>query len=796
MSDWPLVPSPDAPSGPSATDSGDAAARVSELRRLLEYHSRRYYVLDDPEISDAEYDTLFRELQALEKAHPELDDPNSPTRRVGAPPLEGFEEYVHALPMYSLDNAMLLDEWREFAARAPRFFADEAARSVTLDVRRIVGRELDEKAEDKCRKSVKKAVEELLSAAPGTEYAKRFAEAARLGARELLGNSAPLFMNDFAPSLLAQIPADAWAELPEALGRYWADPKMDGLAIEIIYEDGRFVRAATRGDGVRGEDVTANVRTIRTLPMRLASADGAPVPRLLEVRGEVIMTKKDFHALNERQAERGEKVFANPRNAAAGSLRQLDSSVTARRPLRFMAYGVGRVEWPDGAEARSERWASQAQLMEGLAAMGLPIPPEVKLCASPEKVAERFTLLGEERDSLPFEIDGLVAKLDSLALQRVLGFTARAPRWALALKFPAHQAETVLERIEIQVGRTGVLTPVAKLTPVEVGGVVVSSATLHNEGLIREKDLREGDHVLVQRAGDVIPEVVRPLVEKRSGKEEPYEFPSTCPKCHSQAELEENEKTGTRIWRCINLACPATRLRGLAHFVSKAGLDIEGLGGKWIETLVDKGLLTSPADLFTLREKDLLELDRMGEKLASNFVASIEDARKQAALDRLVAALGIRHVGEEIARLLAERFDSLDAMAEATTEELSEVPKVGPEIAASVADFFANEENRKLLARFRELGLWPTAGETESTGPRTALSDRKVLFTGSLPDMPRSEAERRAREAGAVIASGVSKSLDYLVVGEKPGSKLAKAQTAGVRIIDLSEFLELCRPIA
>jgi len=768
----------------------EARERARELREVLDYHNRRYYVLDDPEISDAEYDALFRELSELEARHPELFDPASPTRRVGGAPLEGFSQYVHALPMYSLDNAMSPDEWREFAARVPRFFADEAARGVAEELASLRGGALDEKTGEKCRRSVKKAVEDLLAAPVGTDFKGRFALAARLAAREVLGNAAPLFMDAFSPRLLSELPAEVWNDLPGALSRWWTDPKMDGLAVEVIYEDGVFVRGATRGDGVTGEDVTENMRTVRNLPLRLERAAG-PVPDLLEVRGEVILPRRDFAVLNARQAEEGGKVFANPRNAAAGSVRQLDSRVTARRPLRFLAYGAGRTEWGAGGAA----WTSQSAIMAGLAALGFQIPPETRLCASGEEVAERFARLGALRDSLPFEIDGLVAKLDSLALQRVVGFTARAPRWALALKFPAHQAETRLLGIDIQVGRTGVLTPVARLDPVEVGGVVVSNATLHNETMIRQKDVRVGDTVVVQRAGDVIPEIVRAVPEKRLPDAAPFDFPRRCPSCDSEAELEENPKTGTRVWRCINLACPATRLRGIVHFVSKAGLDIEGVGEKWIETLVEKGMLASPADLFTLREHDLLQLDRMGEKSAANFVSGIAQARERVTLDRFLAALGIRHVGEEIARLLAERYGSLDAVMSADADDLMQTPKVGPEIATSVADFFANSENRGLLERFRGLGLWPVMGGGAPAGPRTRLSGKKVLFTGSLGGLTRGEAERRAREAGAAVASGVSRGLDYLIVGEKAGSKLDKAARLGIQTLTLEQFMEFAKSL-
>lgn len=774
-----------------STDPDMPGERAAFLRREIERHNRLYYTLDAPEISDAEYDLLFRELQELEARHPELAVPDSPTRRVGGEVLEGFAEYVHALPMYSLDNAMSLEEWREFAARVPRFFADEAARRVVEEISRLAGGKLDQKTLEKARREVKKAAEDLTrppsdGVTPVADPAFEFARAARLAARAAVGHAAPLLLEGYSPSLLRDLAEDVWRDLPCALRRYWADPKLDGLAVEVVYENGRFVLAATRGDGERGEDVSVNLRTVRNLPLTLDESQG-PAPRLIDVRGEVIIGKADFHALNVRQAEVGGKVFANPRNAAAGSVRQLDSRITARRPLRFMAYGVGRVEWAEGREG----WRTQSEIMAGLAALGFAVPPQAGPCETVEEVARRFESLGVERETLPFEIDGLVAKLDSLALQRMLGFTARAPRFALALKFPAYQAETVLERIDIQVGRTGVLTPVAKLRPVEVGGVTVSSATLHNESLIREKDLRVGDHVLIQRAGDVIPEVVRPLVERRVGAEKPFEFPRTCPSCGSEVHASSD-----RVWRCQNLVCPAVRRQRIVHFVSKAGLDIEGVGRKWVEVLVDKGFVTTPADLFTIEASQLLTLERMGEKLAANFVSGIAAAKERATLDRLLAALGIPLVGEETARVLAEHFRSLDALQQATAGELTALPGISDKIAESVTDFFANEQNRELFGRFRELGLWPRLDAKELPGPRTALSGRKVLFTGSLNGLTRSEAERAARDAGAVVASGVSKTLDYLVAGEKAGSKLDKARKLGVRIISQDEFMHLCRPLA
>lgn len=666
--------------------------RAKELRRLLEYHNRRYYVLDDPEISDPEYDALFRELQAIEAEHPELDDPNSPTKRVGGAPARGFEEYVRPLPMLSLDNAMNLDEWEAFLVR----------------------------------------VEKALGQRPD----------------------------------------------------FWVDPKMDGLALECVYENGRLRLAATRGDGERGEVVTNNMRTVRNLPLTL---EGKDVPSLLEVRGEVVMRTADFEALNERQRKAGNKIFANPRNASAGSVRQLDPKVAAARPLRFMAYGVGRVEWSGGGSLLSygREWTSQEEIMRGLEGLGFEIQPQAgKLPAA--DVAGYFQDMQERRDSLPFEIDGVVAKVDSVEAQRALGNTSRAPRWALALKFPAHQARTTIADIRIQVGRTGVLTPVAELVPVRVGGVEVSRATLHNADEIAAKDFRVGDEVVVQRAGDVIPQLVRVVNPGREGRGEPFAYPDHCPVCGSEAV----RLPGEVATRCTNVSCPAVRVRSLEHFVSKAGLDMQGVGKKWVARLATDGVLTTPADLFTIGKETLLKYEGMGSKSAENFISSAREAGQGAGLDRLISALGIRLVGEQTARTLAASYADLEALGRATATELQELPDIGPEVAASVTAFFDNEANRQLLERFRELGVWPTGGSPERV-EESALTGKKIVFTGSLEGMSRPEAEAIAREVGAVPVKSVSKKTDYVVAGEAAGSKLTKARELGVEVIDLDTFLRL-----
>ncbi len=675
--------------------------RARELRDLIRHHDYCYYVLDAPEIEDAAYDALFRELKELEAAHSELDDPNSPTKRVGGAPLTIFASRPHRLRMYSLDNAMSEAEWLDFLTRAANKLERE-------DI----------------------AFEQT----------------------------------------------------------FWVDPKFDGLALEIIYEKGVYAGALTRGDGETGEDVTENVRTIRNVPLDLrsqAAKAGLPVPRLLEVRGEVVMTRQAFYELNERQREQGGKVFANPRNAAAGSVRQLDSRISASRPLTFFAYGIGLLEWGNGEPG----WRTQEEVMTGLRALGIRDSGEGRAVGR-DDVYPYFLALGKRRQDLPFEIDGAVVKVNNLSQQQALGFTDRAPRFALALKFPAHEAETVLREIQVQVGRTGVLTPVAILDPVSLGGVTVARATLHNEDEIKAKDLRRGDTVVVRRAGDVIPEVVKVVPEKRPADAEPFAFPPDCPSCGSPVV----RAPGEAAWRCVNLACPAMRLRGMAYFVSKSGLDIDGLGSKWIKTLVDKGMVETPADLFTLTEADLLPLERMAEKSAANFVAAVDKARQNATLAKLIAALGIRLVGSRTARTLAEHFPDLDALGAATVEDLTALPDIGPEVAASIREFFDNEANCRLLTRFKAIGLWPRhTVKARARAAETPLSGKRFLFTGTLPDMTRPEAQKRVEAAGGVVVSAVSKKLDYLVAGADPGSKLAKARELGVTVLEPEAFADLLR---
>lgn len=582
--------------------------------------------------------------------------------------------------------------------------------------------------------------------------------------------------------------AEEWQEfvarmqraLPEVPLAFWCDPKLDGLALEIIYENGILQQALTRGDGEEGEVVTEAVRTIRTVPLRLRGA--GPFPERLEVRGEVVIYKKDFAAINEHRESLGQKLLANPRNAAAGALRQLDVANTQQMPLRFLAYSLGEARW-----GRALPCHFQHELATRLRDYGFLTPPDGRLCADPAAVEAYVESVRQGRADFPMEIDGAVAKQDDLEAQEALGFTARAPRFAIAFKFPAMQVHTRLTGIEIQVGRTGVLTPVAQLEPVAVGGVMVTRATLHNEDEILAKDVRVGDTVIVQRAGDVIPEVVGPVLEERPSGARPFEFPHICPVCGEPAHREPGEAA----WRCGNISCPAVRLRSICHFVSKAGLDVQGVGQKWIEQLVSSDHVTSPEQLFRLTVQDLLPFDRMGDVLARKIVDAFDDARHNATLARLISALGIRHVGEQTARMLAAHFHDMDALAAADTQRLLELPDVGPEVASSIRSFFESPANQHMLAGLREAGLWPVAApEPAAAGGEGPLQGKKILFTGTL-SMPRGKAKQLAEAAGAVVLGSVSKKLDILVVGEDPGSKLEKAQSLGIAVLDEAAFLGL-----
>jgi DNA ligase (NAD+) len=668
-----------------------AHRRIAALREELAHHDYRYYVLDDPELPDAEYDRLMRELRALEAENPELITPDSPTQRVSGEVAQGFAEVRHGVPMLSLDNA----------------FSDQDIEAFDRRIR------------------------------------------TRLGAGE-----EPL--------------------------EYSAEPKLDGLAVSLRYRAGELALAATRGDGTTGEDITANIRTIRAVPLRLRGV----APALLEVRGEVFMPLEGFRRMNAAAAAAGEKVFANPRNAAAGSLRQLDARMTAKRPLAVFFYGTG--QWREG-----EPPASQSALIGQFKDWGLPTNPETRLVRGVSGCLEYYRAIGARRSALEYQIDGVVYKVNSRALQETLGFVSRAPRWAIAHKFPADEALTVVREIEFQVGRTGVLTPVARLDPVQVAGVTVSNATLHNMDEVERKDVWCGDTVVVRRAGDVIPEVVRVLLERRGADAKPVRLPAKCPVCGSPVVRVEGEAAA----RCSGaFTCPAQRKEALRHFASRRALDIEGLGDKLIDQMVDQELLRAPSDIFALDSKALIELERMGEKSAANLLAAIEHS-KHTTLPRLLNGLGIPGVGESTAAALATHFGALEALQAASAEQILAVPDVGPVIAASVQGFFADRRHAREITRLRQLGLeWPEGPPASARrAPPGPLDGVTVVLTGSLDGMTREQASERLAALGAKVSGSVSKKTSYLIAGAEAGSKLDRAQALGVVVLDESGLNTLLR---
>ena len=666
--------------------------RVEELREEIRQHNYRYYVLNEPSVPDAEYDRLMRELEALEQKFPELQDPDSPTRRVGTTPVGEFGEVRHGVPMLSLANAFSEDELRDFH-------------------RRVIDRlELDE--------------------AEGEQLV------------------------------------------------YHAEPKMDGVAVSLRYEDGRFVQGATRGDGTTGEDVTHNVRTIRSVPLRLR---GSGYPRVLEIRGEVFMPKAGFEEFNRKAAEAGEKTFVNPRNAASGSLRQLDPRITAKRPLEIFVYGIGEYsggELPD----------RQSGILEQLRDWGHRTCPETATVHGAEGCLGFYRQIAEKRDSLPYEIDGVVYKVDRLDQQRELGYVSRAPRWAIAHKFAAQEELTVVRDVEFQVGRTGAITPVARLEPVFVGGVTVSNVTLHNMDEIARKDVRIGDTVIVRRAGDVIPEIVSVVTERRPKNAKQVSLPGHCPVCGSAVERPEGEA----VARCSGgLICAAQRKESLRHFASRRAMDVDGLGEKIIEQLVESGRVESPDDLYRLTAEELAALDRMGEKSADNLVAALEKS-KETTLDRFLYALGIREVGEATAVNLARYFGDLDALMAADEEALEQVPDVGPIVASHIHAFFAEERNRKVIRALQELGVsWPKGEPAAAASESGPFAGKTVVLTGTLESMTRDEAKDLIRAAGGKVTGSVSKKTDFVVVGGNAGSKLEKAQSLGVEIVDEERFMRM-----
>ncbi len=665
-----------------------ASERVQQLRAEIERHNRQYYVLDAPLIPDAEYDRLFRELQALEAAHPELASAASPTQRVGAAPQAEFKPVAHRTPMLSLNNAFSADEVEAFDRRA----------------------------------------------------------------REALGATGDI--------------------------EYAAEPKFDGLAVGLTYENGIFTRGATRGDGLSGEDVTLNLRTLANLPLRL---DCVAPPRLIEVRGEVLMLRSDFNRLNARQREKGEKEFVNPRNAAAGSLRQLDSRITAQRSLRFFAYAIGVVE---GYVLPANHFAA----LDLLVAWGLPVAAERRRVSGLAGLLGYFAELGAKRAALPYDIDGVVYKVDSLEAQERLGFVSRAPRFAIAHKFPAEEAFTELLGIDVQVGRTGALTPVARLTPVFVGGVTVTNATLHNQGEIDRKDLRVGDTVIVRRAGDVIPEVVGPVLERRPGDLPRFKllerYPN-CPVCGSHVVRADDEA----VARCSGgLYCPAQRKQALLHFASRRAMDIEGLGDKLVDQLVDGDIVRTPADLYKLGLLALANLERMAEKSATNLLAAIEKS-KQTTLARFIYALGIRNVGEATARDLARHFGRLELVLAADEDALMQVADVGPIVAQCLRQFCTEPHNLEVIAQLRAAGVaWSEGEGAAKPSAATAVAGKVFVLTGTMPTLTREQAKELIDAAGGKVSGSVSKKTDYVVAGADAGSKLDKAQELGVTVINEAQL--------
>lgn len=683
-----------------------SATRIQDLaltlREQLERYAYEYYVLDRPTVPDAEYDRLFRELQALEAQHPELQTPDSPTQRVGGSPLTAFEQVTHQVPMLSLNNAF---EEGDVAA-----------------------------------------------------FDRRVREGSGL-------NAVP----------------------------YEVGPKFDGLAISLRYEDGLLVQGATRGDGTTGENVTQNLKTIQAIPLRLKMSSP---PRILEVRGEVLMLKADFAHLNQLQDQRGDKRFANPRNAAAGSLRQLDSKITASRKLHFFAYGVAIC---DGVSLPSK----QSDIMNWLKEIGFPVAPESSSALGVAGLLDYYQRIGELRSQLPYDIDGVVYKVDSLEIQKVLGFVSRAPRFAIAHKYPAEEALTLVEAIDIQVGRTGALTPVARLNPVFVGGVTVTNATLHNEQEVHRKDIRVGDTVIVRRAGDVIPEVLSTVLERRLMREVPgadlfsmaqepvypaFEMPKNCPVCGSHVDKAVDEA----IARCTGgLFCAAQRKQAIIHFASRRAMDVDGLGDKLIEQLVDLGWVKTPADLYALQASQLASMDRMAEKSAQNILYAIEQSR-HTTLARFIYALGIRNVGEATARDLANHFGSIEALMMATEEALLQVPDVGPIVASSIRSFLDEPHNLDVILALRQAGVtWPTIEVVRQEG---VFTGKTVVLTGTMPSMTRDEAKQLIEQQGGKVAGSVSKKTDYVVAGEAAGSKLTKAEELGLVIIDEDQFRSLLKP--
>lgn len=662
-----------------------AATEIDRLRRELAEHNRRYYLLDSPTISDADYDKLLRRLERLEGEHPDLVSPDSPTQRPGTAPLDTFARFEHLRPMLSLSNVFNDGELEEFLARVEK----------------------------------------------------------GLGTSEV---------------------------------SYVCEPKLDGVAVNLIYERGDLIRAGTRGDGTSGEDITSNARTIKTVPLKLEKHPDAPAPERIEIRGEVVIEIRDFAELNAQREERGEAVFANPRNSAAGALRQLDPRITAERPLEFYAHSHGIVE--------GGTFARHTEFLAAVGRWGFKTHGAIRRANSKEEIVQYYSWLTDQRDSLDVDIDGVVIKVDSAAQRDLLGELSRSPRWATAYKFKPRQGVTRINRIFASVGRLGTITPVAELEPVAVSGVTITNASLHNMDEIKRKDIRIGDWVTVERAGDVIPYIVGPIVERRDGSEKCFRMVRTCPACGSKVVRLEDEVA----YRCTGRSCPAQLKETVRHFASKNAMDIDGLGEKLVTQLVDAELVRSFADLYRLDAEQLAGLDRMGAKSAANLVKAIDASRTQR-LERLIFALGIRHVGEHAGRVLSQAFGSLEAIAAASEEDLVALDGIGPEMAASLRAFFDDPANAELVSELSEVGLRPTVAAPRSGG---SLAGSTFVITGTL-STPRNRIKNLIQEAGGTVGSSVSKKTDYLVAGEAAGSKLKKAEELGVRVIDEQTLRSMLR---
>jgi DNA ligase (NAD+) len=673
---------------------GKALEKITALVRSLNDHAYRYYVLSQPTISDAEYDELFRELQKLEAAHPDLILSDSPTQRVGGKPLEGFATVRHSIPMLSLDNAMNEGEVSDFDDQVKRFLAKDGVEISNVD--------------------------------------------------------------------------------------YTVECKFDGVAVSLLYRDGLLERAATRGDGAVGEDVTSNIRTIKAIPLKLRG--DKPTQGLIEIRGEVLFRKKEFEALNAERLARGEESFANPRNAASGSLRQLDPKETARRPLWFFAYGVGVVESKDSVLASLQN-APLDQVMQVVNDLGFSISPGFRVVSGSAGIVEAYRQAEAERESLPFEVDGLVIKVNDTELQKRLGFRQRSPRWAVAAKFKPVEAITTLEDIIVQVGRTGALTPVAVLSPVKVGGVVVSRATLHNQDEIERKGILIGDRVVVRRQGDVIPAVVAVVTAARTGNERPFVFPSECPECGSVAKREDGEA----VKRCINSRCPAKLHNRILHYASRDAMDIEGLGDKMVELLLEHKVVSDLPSIYDLKLEQLRDLPRMGELSSKNLLQAIE-LSKTRPLDRFIFALGIRHVGSKTGLVLARHCGTIERFMQLTEEELLSVDEVGPETARSISSFLADENEVDLMRQLLKHGVSPEALVVDST-KAAVLAGSTFVLTGTFSSMSRKEAETKILEFGGKVSGSVSKKTQYVVAGDNPGSKLEAAQKLGVAVITEQDLI-------